>query len=144
MGDFCPKTGHSPRVPEPTQEPRFRAGQVADFTLQKIGYITAPVALEDGESYNLGGFAIGKFRISWDDGAVYATFVTSLDGSGDPQVALQVDDDGNADTNGIASVASTPVNNTTHFFVNDDDELVLTNGTGTSGNDRVYRIDRRA
>lgn len=153
MSFYNPKTnpefGQPPKYTPESRLGRFSGG---DRMLRTAQVATVDITLADGESYNLGGFAPGVYRVMWTEDAssggvaqFYAEFQAYIATDGSYSTKIMDTEGGTADRHSnseLLSVSSTPANDTIHFFVNADDELVLTNGTATSGTDRVLEIHR--
>lgn len=157
MGNFYSPNAN-PRYGQPVQfTPRSRLGKFSgpDPMIRTAGKHTVDIQLDDGDSYNLGGFAQGLYRLLWTDDAdnggsieKYADFQVYIAENGDKSVKV-MDTSPDTDTplrhsaDEDVVVVVPAVAGNIGFYVNGDDELVLTNGTGTGGVDgRVFELAR--
>lgn len=154
MSFYNPAT--NPNFGQPsTFTPKMRLGKFSgpDPMIRSVGTMTVDIVLADGESYALDGFSAGVYRVMWTEDASaggvaenYADFQAYVTEAGANAVKIQdidTTDGGVRHTDGeLVSVSDTIANDTVHFIVDGDGNLVLTNGTATSGTDRVFEIAR--
>lgn len=140
----------------PLFTPQSRLGKFSgpDPMVMSAGRETVDIQLDDGEEYSLDGFAAGVYRVLWTDDASeggkiekYAEFQAYITELGAKAVKVMDAETVGRHTNTedvVAVVPATPANDgAVAFFVDNDDNLVLQNGSGTDGTDgRVFELAR--
>lgn len=141
-----PLRGFTPRERVSAADPILRAIGHTTEAIDLAGANTNPTPAIAGQSYNLGGFAAGIYRLTWADGANYAQFQAYYSG-GSPAVKVMdastdgEDDDNTTELRTDAVDVSTTVTDVAGaqdavcFGVNDAGELVLLNDIDANSGD---------